>query len=482
MLKKMVILVMILAILLGCAAPVGAADGEPLDALAAAFVDAVQSGDAAYPFYTTDYDDINLMISELFTKYPVLMHYYERAECLLYSDHMEGTLYLKNTQDSMDDIWVVGSDEELLAVLGMSLLEVRREIHFVTRDHYDLTAEQIDAAIKTLHEQYPVSYMGYNGRSTSWSGSQSYNTKDYTVTFEYHDDLDASTLGQWRTETEQQVLYLLENVVAQDMPDYQKVLVIHDWIINHTKYNTANLDEAGNHLAYGALVKGSCVCMGYAEAGQILFRAVGLDTVYIAGEGTNSSGDTEAHAWNAVKVDGEWYFVDMTWDDPVTMDGSDVLRYDYFLVTDRQLAQNHTWDRTGLPVCDGTQWNAEKALRAWEQDEGNYCVYDASLYTTMERAHSLFAEHLTTGTEAFQGAQTGQRDSVEQSSTQTPAASEDEKESFPWIMVILVLAVVLIVGCVIGVVVVVRGNRRRRRTRRRVDPNRFASSSHVNFD
>lgn len=490
--KRIVIVMMVFVVLLGCAAPVSSVETDPLDTLAASYVDAVLSGGTAYPFYTTAYDDINLMISELFTRYPVLMHYYDRGECLMYPDHMEGTLYLKNTQDSMDEIWVVGSDKELLAVLGMGLLEVKREIHFVTRDDYSITEEKIDAAIETLHDQYPVSYMGYNGRSTSWISSPSYNIQDYTVAFEYHYDLDAARLRQWRTETEQQVLYLLGNVVAQDMPDYQKVLVIHDWIINHTRYNTANLDEAGNHLAYGALVKGSCVCMGYAESGLIIFQAAGLDTYYIGGEGTNSAGDTEAHAWNAVEVDGEWYLVDMTWDDPVTTDGSDVLRYDYFLVTERQLAQDHAWDRTGLPVCDGTQWNAEKALSAYEQDGGAYCVYDASRYTTMEQARNYFTQHLTTGTEAFHGAQTGQsqvsgwfdfgqEDSVEDPSTQIPAVSEGEKGSFPWMIVILVLAALVAAGCVIGVVVV-RANARRRRNRRRGDANRFSSASHVHFD
>lgn len=333
--------------------------------------------------------------------------------------------------------------------------------------------------------------MGYSGRSTSWIGSESYNAKDYTITFQYHYDLNAAMLQQWRGETEQAVRYLLENVVAQDMPDYQKVLLIHDWIINNTRYNTANLEEEGNHLAYGALVKGSCVCMGYAEAGLIMFQAAGLDTCYISGEATNSAGDTESHAWNAVNVDGEWYHVDMTWDDPTSADNQDILRHNYFMVTDSQLAQDHVWNRVGLPICNGKQWSGDRVLSVCAQDGGTYSMYDASRYTTLEQVRKLFAGQLTSGVEAYNALQAdhdmvsnwiddSQRDAGEDSTPQVPAALKHEKRSFPWIIVFLVLFVVIVAVCVIGTIY--RATVLRRRYRRSNDPQRFKSAGYVNFD
>lgn len=487
----MVALAIALTILLGCAVPAHGTGRDSLDDVAASYVDAIRSGETECQFYTTDYDNINQMIAQLFARYPMLLHYFASGESVMYPDHMEGTFFLQNTQDSLDDIWVVGSDEELLAALGMGLLEASTEVRFVTRDDYTLTEEKIDAAVETLHNRFPVAYMGYNGRGTGWVSGEDYNVRDYTLTFQYHYDLDAVTLRQWRAETEQAVLYLLENVVAQDMPDYQKVLVIHDWIINNTRYNTANMEEAGNHLAYGALVKGSCVCMGYAEAGLIMFQAVGLDTHYISGDATNSAGVTEGHAWNAVKVDGEWYLVDMTWDDPTSADGQDILRYDYFLVTDSQLARDHVWDRSGLPVCNGTQWNADRALDAYGQDSGSYSVYDSSRYTTLDQAREFFAGYLTTGAQAYEAMQVEQppvsdwvddtqEESGSQPSQQVPAAPEPEEGSFPWLIVILVLAVVIAAGCVAGFMI--HANARRRRYRRPGGPHRNASAGFVHFD
>lgn len=499
MLKRMVALAILLMMLTMCVVPAYADSFDTLDDLAASFVDAIRSGKTAFQFYTTDYNDINHMIGDLFVRYPALMHYLGSGESIMYPDHMEGTIYLQNTQDSLDDIWVIGSDEELLAALGMGLLEARTEIRFVTRDDYLLTEEKIDNAIEVLHYQYPVAYMGYDSRGIGWVGSENYDVKDYTVTFRYHYDLDAATLQQWRAETEQVVLYLLENVVAQDMPDYQKVLRIHDWIINNTRYNTVNLDEEGNHLAYGALVKGSCVCMGYAEAGVIMFQAAGIDTYYISGEGTNSAGETESHAWNAVKVDGAWYLVDMTWDDPVSADNQDILRYDYFLLTDSELARDHVWDRTGLPVCNGGQWNADLALHAYEQDNGIYSMYDTFRYMPLKQVRDLFASRLTTGTESYEALQFEQEPVLDWTDTretepeeysqpqpqpqpqpQIPVPPAQEKEAFPWGIVIIALGVVIVAGVVIGAVA--QAKARRRRYRRPVDPNRFASAGHVNFD
>ena len=113
MLKKSVALVIILAVLAGAAVPAQAAGRDPLDDLAESYLAAVQSGQPSYLYYTTDYDDLQLLIAELFSKYPMLMHYFQSGESTTYQDHMEVTFYLYNTEDHLDDIWVVDSDEAL---------------------------------------------------------------------------------------------------------------------------------------------------------------------------------------------------------------------------------------------------------------------------------------------------------------------------------------------------------------------------------
>ena len=72
----------------------------------------------------------------------------------------------------------------------------------------------------------------------------------------------------------------------------------------------------------------------------MLFRSI-----LVTGTATNSSGATEDHMWNYVKLDGEWYAVDVTWDDPVIVGGgkiTDSIKYRYFLVGSKEFYANHT--------------------------------------------------------------------------------------------------------------------------------------------
>ncbi len=468
---------------------------DSLDDLAQNYLTAAESGQMSYRFCTTTYNDINDLLKQLFSRYPVLCHYYDGGNSTIYQDYMEVTLSFRNAGDTIENLWVIGSDEELLAVLGIGLLEARAQIRFVTKDGYIPSDAAMEDAINQLHYQYPVAYMGYQGRNISWIELDAYGVRDYTFEFQYHYQLDAATLQQWRQETEQAVLNLTSSLVAQDMPDYQKVLVIHDWIVNQTRYNSANIQEPGNHLAYGALVKGSCVCMGYAEAGVIMFQAAGIETAYIDGEATNSSGKTEGHAWNAVKIDGEWYLVDMTWDDPVMNDGSDVLQYDYFLLTDGQLAKDHTWEYDKFPKCNGRTWNAEKALAAIAQDTNIYTQYNSSNYTTLAQSEKDFRQALTSGAEAFNAMQ-----AAHAAENETPVLSpqstypihidtenllpeptpQDSQGSNGFVWAIIAVAVMVAAVIVAGVV---REKKEQKRRRRRSGGSpKSGTRDYVNFD
>ena len=78
------------------------------------------------------------------------------------------------------------------------------------------------------------------------------------------------------------------------------------------------------------------MCDGYAKAFLTLAEKAGLTAIRVTGIAANGSGSTESHAWNQVKVDGKWYNIDVTWDDPVVSGDytGDNLRYTYFLVPD----------------------------------------------------------------------------------------------------------------------------------------------------
>lgn len=139
------------------------------------------------------------------------------------------------------------------------------------------------------------------------------------------------------------------------MSDEEIVLAYHEYLTSTVSYayeDYFNGTIAANHGydMYGALVKHSCVCQGYAETMFYLLREAGLSCAIASSENIN-------HAWNIVKIHGKWYHIDATWDDPVwDMPGRSY--HDYFLVSfdtmNKNTLINHTKDRTDMVVS--AQW------------------------------------------------------------------------------------------------------------------------------
>ena len=140
----------------------------------------------------------------------------------------------------------------------------------------------------------------------------------------------------------------LEAKLSVCTTQYDKVLTIHDHLVSNISY----VDGKNAHNIYGALVEGKCVCEGYARSFQYICSLHGIDVICVSGDGDNGT-NKEAHMWNMVKMnDGKWYYMDVTWDDPL-VNGSDSgkVYYDYFLVgsatknsKDLTFAQSHVPD------------------------------------------------------------------------------------------------------------------------------------------
>ncbi len=104
------------------------------------------------------------------------------------------------------------------------------------------------------------------------------------------------------------------NQVTND-DNYTKIKRIHNFLVDYIEYD-ASMVKINTRNIYGALIEKNVVCEGYAESFKYLLDAVGIPCVEIVGTGTNSSGQTEAHAWNYVLLNDKWYAIDVTWDDP----------------------------------------------------------------------------------------------------------------------------------------------------------------------
>ncbi len=114
--------------------------------------------------------------------------------------------------------------------------------------------------------------------------------------------------------------------------EYNTALWFHDWLINN-----ANYDYTYSHYSPdGVLLEGTGVCQSYALAYQLLLNAVGIQNTVITAPEMN-------HAWNLVKLEGEWCHIDCTWDDPGT---GGYENHDYFGMNDDMMLRDHTWNRS----------------------------------------------------------------------------------------------------------------------------------------
>ncbi|MFC5449030.1 S-layer homology domain-containing protein [Paenibacillus aestuarii] len=134
---------------------------------------------------------------------------------------------------------------------------------------------------------------------------------------------------------------IIASIIQPGMNDFQKEKAVHDYVISHLAYDTTLTD----HTAYGALTKGTTVCQGYALLTYRLLTDAGIENKIIEGQA-----DGQAHTWNLVHIDGNWYHLDATWDDPVP-DVKGRLTYNYFNLTDDQLRHEHTWTAANYPAA-----------------------------------------------------------------------------------------------------------------------------------
>ena len=111
----------------------------------------------------------------------------------------------------------------------------------------------------------------------------------------------------------------------------ENIKIFHDYIINHTKYDTTNktgLSNINSSTAYGVLVDGIGICSGYTDAMSLFLEKLNVKNYRIS---------SSSHEWNLAFVEGKWLHIDLTWDDPVMSNGTDVLNDYYFLIDTKTL-------------------------------------------------------------------------------------------------------------------------------------------------
>ena len=147
----------------------------------------------------------------------------------------------------------------------------------------------------------------------------------------------------------------LENKVVEiadkfrHLSDVDKVMAVHDYLIDHIEYAYSHIVRR----AYGALIEGKAVCQGYAQSFQKILSNLNIEGHTVIG--WNISEKPVLHEWNRVKLDGKWYYIDLTWDDTPWVSHRN---YKHFLINTPMLGRDHKdWNSlSGGAEADGNKY------------------------------------------------------------------------------------------------------------------------------
>lgn len=209
------------------------------------------------------------------------------------------------------------------------------------------------------------------------------------INFKYSDDV--KILKNREKAVQDKTKEIIKKVIKSGMKDYEKELAVHDYIINNSKYDV-RADKGSmppvSNTAYGVLINKLGACVGYADAMKRLLNAAGIESKIIVGIGSND-GKRTGHAWNLVKIGGEYYHLDATWNDPITEDGSNSVRHTYFNLSDNQIKRNHEWDESKYVKCNSTKLNFQNLGLSEKDYKGNETTtihnYD-EFYSAIQKA------------------------------------------------------------------------------------------------
>ena len=218
---------------------------------------------------------------------------------------------------------------------------------------------------------------------------------DYTAV-QLYSEFEPTELKQMKARLDEVIGGFLAGV-DDGLSEYEREKLVHDYVIGRCEYDDADLkrteispENIKSHSVYGALAEQLCVCEGYGAAVQLLLNELGVDCVTLTGmafDRTRGQGQKDAslHLWNAVKIAGDWYHLDATWDDQE----EEIQRYNYFNLNDEMLFADHTLSQT--PDLIGEKTIEEKGtdelnlfIPSCQQTRCHYYIYECAHLTDYE--------------------------------------------------------------------------------------------------
>lgn len=264
------------------------------------------------------------------------------------------TLYVCDKEVIMDEIVPTDTwgSEDIWAGVSYDTSSLKWEIYDKPYNYKQLKNKGIEIQIDGKPLPDTVVYTPGEHTFTIVAGINQYSQKA-VVTYSVKDALvkkDASGYANDGKEVFDAAFAAVNQVVKDGMSEEEKVKAIHDYLIYSANYvNNGDYQHAEKWAsgAGGVLIHKEGVCNSYAIAFYMMAVSAGLDCRYVTG-----TADGGGHAWNQVKVDGKWYYIDCTWDDPIMNGHSGGGEgYEYYL--SETLWSDHTVEESKDLADDG---------------------------------------------------------------------------------------------------------------------------------
>ncbi len=267
-------------------------------------------------------------------------------------------------------------------------IDSKNYVYLVSEIKYSgLTTDEAVSVWKTYRDDHPLAYWLSTALYYDTVGSKLFLVADQ----EYAKASDRAVYDRIITNAMSRYVY-----EAGKMPtEYEKVMCLHDLIVSDVNYvyadaaNGVPSSESWAHNIVGVTEKRGAVCEGYARTYQLALNLVGVENVFVTGV-AGTGRDSGGHAWNLVKVDGKWYWIDPTWDDG---NSSDYPSYEFFMKTDGEFLKTHTYHVPtkgntdylyGLPARAETAYVAAEVWLAGEKYSEGGISYRRSRYDGAE--------------------------------------------------------------------------------------------------
>lgn len=259
----------------------------------------------------------------------------------------------------------LSEDEKVVYEQVYRSLADRKEVSVST-----LSSEVLDKVFTCVLNDHPEIFYTSGYIYTAHSRGDETVSLSFVGKYDYDEAECKRREGLIQQESER----ILSGIPA-DAADFDKIKYIFDLLVNETEYVAGSED---NQNICSVLIGHESTCQGYAKATQYLLSEAGIEATLVMGRVFGGEG----HAWNLVKLDGNWYFVDTTWGDAsyqIVEGGAEdfkgsipPINYDYLCVSTSQLLRTHTIDEgAAIPVCDSM--------------EDNYYVREGRYFTELDK-------------------------------------------------------------------------------------------------